>query len=63
MPALRMVALDIDVERTAPPTVWQALQPWLDTQAAGDVRWHIIHAAVLPLHGSGTRMFEAAGAE
>lgn len=63
MPALRVAALDIDIERAVPPAVWQALQPWLDAQAADDVRWRTIRAAVLLLHDSGMRVFEAAGAE
>ncbi|WP_204306941.1 hypothetical protein, partial [Klebsiella aerogenes] len=59
MPALRVAALDIDIERAVPPAVWQALQPWLDAQAADDVRWRTIRAAVLLLHDSGMRVFEA----
>jgi len=63
MPALRVAAPAIDVERAVPDPVWRAMLPWLDEQAATDAYWRTVRAALLLLHDSGMRVFEVASAE
>ena len=63
VPALRVVARTIDVERAVPADVWQVLMPWLDERAGSDPFWRTVRAALLLLHDSGMRVFEAATAD
>ncbi len=63
MPQLRVAAQAIDVERAVPAEVWQVLMPWLDERAGSDPYWRTVRAALLLLHDSGMRVFEAAAAD
>jgi integrase len=63
MPGPRTAAVALDIERAVPQAVWKALLAWLDRRAAEDAYWRTVRAAVLLLHDSGMRVFEAAGAE
>lgn len=63
MPALRVAALAIDVERAVPAEVWQVLMPWLDEQARKGAYWRSVRATMMLLHDSGMRVFEAASAD
>jgi integrase/recombinase XerC len=63
VPALRVAAQAIDVERAVPAAVWQLLLPWLHAQATQDPYWRSVRATVLLLHDSGMRVFEAAAAD
>jgi len=63
VPALRVAEPAIDPERAVPEPIWQVLVPWLSEQATDNAQWRAIRAAVLLLHDSGMRIFEAAAAE
>nr|WP_311530882.1 phage integrase family protein [uncultured Ralstonia sp.] len=63
VPALRVAALAIDIERAVPADIWQMLMPWLEEQANQDAYWRTVRAALLLLHDSGMRVFEAAAAD
>lgn len=63
VPALRVAAQAIDIERAVPADVWKVLMPWLDERAGSDPYWRTVRAALLVLHDSGMRVFEAAAAD
>ncbi|AXV99226.1 integrase (plasmid) [Ralstonia solanacearum] len=63
VPTLRVAGSAIDIERAVPDPVWLALATWLDEQSQGDSYWRTVRAALLLLHDSGMRVFEAAGAD
>ncbi|MFV8598621.1 phage integrase family protein [Ralstonia pseudosolanacearum] len=62
LPTLRVAAPAIDIERAVPDAVWQAMLTWFDELVTTDAYWRTVRAAMLLLHDSGMRVFEAASA-
>lgn len=62
VPQLRVAGISIDVERAIPTPVWERLHAWLDEQAEDSAYRRVQRAAIVLLHDSGLRCFEAATA-